>query len=177
MLTRLKLKRGEGQLTRERENPQSRKAREPSPSSLISPSRVLAEASRMSEHEGEIPPDTDPREEERVFRKAFLDLTEMVRILYQERNEKLAGEGSKHPLEGEGSSGGKKDDDHSKKGHGGNGDPPRPSSPPSSSSSSSSSVHKHRSSGKSPFLKLDVKFELPMFNGEVNAEKLDNRVR
>jgi len=178
MLTRLKLKRGEGQLTRERENPQSRrKAREPSPSPSISPSRVSAEASRMSEHEGEIPQDTDPREEERVFRKAFLDLTEMVRILYQERNEKLAGEGSKHPLEGEGSSGGKKDDDHSKKGHGGNGDPPPPSSPPSSSSSSSSSVHKHRSSGKSPFLKLDVKFELPMFNGEVNAEKLDNWIR
>ena len=100
----------------------------------------------------------------------------MVRILYQERNEKLAGEGSKHPHEGEGSSGGKKDDDHSKKGHGGNGDP-RPPSSASSSSSSSSSVHKHRSSGKSPFLKLDVKFELPMFNGEVNAEKLDNWIR
>lgn len=176
MLTRLKLKRGEGQLTRERENPQSRKAREPSPPPSISPSRVSAEVSRMSEHEGEIPTETDPREEERVFRKAFLDLTEMVRILYQERNEKLAGEGSKHPHEGEGSSGGKKDDDHSKKGHGGNGDPPPPSSP-SSSSSSSSSVHKHRSSGKSPFLKLDVKFELPMFNGEVNAEKLDNWIR
>ena len=177
MLTRLKLKRGEGQLTRERENPQSRKAREPSPPPSISPSRVSAEASRMSAHEGEILVDMDPKEEERVFRKAFLDLTEMVRILYQERNEKLAGKGSKHPHEGEGSSGGKKDDDHSKKGHGGNGDPPPPSSPPSSSSSSSSSVHKHRSSGKSPFLKLDVKFELPMFNGEVNAEKLDNWIR
>ena len=55
----------------------------------------------MSEHGGEIRIDTDPREEERVFRKAFLDLTEMVRILYQERNEKLVGEGSKHPHEGE----------------------------------------------------------------------------
>jgi hypothetical protein len=28
-----------------------------------------------------------------------------------------------------------------------------------------------------PLLKLDVKFELPMYNGEVNAEKLDNWVR
>ena len=27
------------------------------------------------------------------------------------------------------------------------------------------------------FLKLDVKFELPMFNGEVNAENLDNWIR
>ena len=97
----------------------------------------------------------------------------MARILYQERIDRLVGEGSKHQKEGEGSSGGKKGDDNSKKRHGGNGDPPPPYSP-SSSSSSSSSVHKHRSSGKSPFLKLDVKFELPMFNGEVNAEKLDN---
>ena len=148
-------------MTRERENPQSRKAREPSTPPSISPSRVSAEVSRMSEHEGEIPTETDPREEETVFRKAFLDLTEMVRILYQERNEKLAVEGSKHPHEGEGSSGGKKDDDHSKKGHGGNGDPPPPSSPSFSSSSSSSSVHKHRSSGKSPFLKLEFQFLFP----------------
>ena len=31
--------------------------------------------------------------------------------------------------------------------------------------------------GKSHFLKLNVKFELPMFNGEVNVEKLDNWIR
>ena len=37
--------------------------------------------------------------------------------------------------------------------------------------------HKSKNSGKSPFLKLDVKFELPMFNGEVNVEKLDNWIR
>jgi hypothetical protein len=28
-----------------------------------------------------------------------------------------------------------------------------------------------------PLLKLEVKFEFPMYNGEVNAEKLDNWVR
>jgi hypothetical protein len=28
-----------------------------------------------------------------------------------------------------------------------------------------------------PLLKLDVKFELPMYDGEVNAEMLDNRAR
>jgi hypothetical protein len=28
-----------------------------------------------------------------------------------------------------------------------------------------------------PLPKIDVKFELPMYNGEVNAEKLDNWVR
>ena len=31
--------------------------------------------------------------------------------------------------------------------------------------------------GKSRFLKLDVKFKFPMFDGEVNAEKLDNWIR
>ena len=34
--------------------------------------------------------------------------------------------------------------------------------------------HYAKRTGKSPFLKLDVKFKLPMYNGEVNAEKLDN---
>jgi hypothetical protein len=28
-----------------------------------------------------------------------------------------------------------------------------------------------------PLLKLDVKFELPMYDGEFNAERLDNWVR
>ena len=37
--------------------------------------------------------------------------------------------------------------------------------------------HKSKTTGKSPFLKLDVKFELPMLNCEVNAEKLDNWIR
>ena len=48
------------------------------------------------------------------------------------------------------------------------------------SSSPSSSVHqpyKSKNTGKKPFLKLDVKFELPMFDGEVNAENLDNWIR
>ena len=37
--------------------------------------------------------------------------------------------------------------------------------------------HKSKNTGKSHFLKLDVKFEFPIFNGEVNAEKLDNWIR
>jgi hypothetical protein len=60
---------------------------------------------------------------------------------------------------------------------------PKPSSSPSSSSSSSydhshHSHHSHHSSHKASFkkllLKLDVKFALPMFNGDVNPKKLDN---
>jgi hypothetical protein len=61
--------------------------------------------------------------------------------------------------------------------------PSPPSSPPSSPSSSSSSsksnakkhVHKHKN--EMPLLKLDVKFELPIYDGEVNAERVDNLVR
>jgi hypothetical protein len=62
-------------------------------------------------------------------------------------------------------------------------DPPEPLSSPSSSSSSSSehSHHSHHSSHKAsfkkPLLNLDVKFVLPMFNGDVNPEKLDNWIR
>jgi hypothetical protein len=65
---------------------------------------------------------------------------------------------------------------------GGNGSYPPPS-PPSSSSSSSSTSSKHISNGHGktpsqiPSLKLDIKFELPLYNGEVNAEKLDNWIR
>ena len=36
--------------------------------------------------------------------------------------------------------------------------------------------HKSNNTGKIPFLKLYVNF-FPMFNGEVNAEKLDNWIR
>ena len=39
-------------------------------------------------------------EDVKAFRKAFLDIAEMVKILYEERNTKLQGEISK-PLRGE----------------------------------------------------------------------------
>jgi hypothetical protein len=60
------------------------------------------------------------------------------------------------------------------------GDPLEPPSSPSSSSSSSSknshhSQHSsHKASFKKPLLKLDVNFDLPMFNGDANPEKIDN---
>ena len=40
-------------------------------------------------------------------------------------------------------------------------------------------VHPNTSkgTGKSPLLKLDVKFDLPISNGEVNAKKLDNWIQ
>ena len=76
MLTKLKLKRGEGHLVSAQSNPQPRRAREPPP-------RAIETVSSISSRKGEAPEDIDPKEEERVFRKYFLDMTEMVRILYQ----------------------------------------------------------------------------------------------
>jgi hypothetical protein len=51
----------------------------------------------------------------------------------------------------------------------------------SSSENSHHSHHSHNSSHKAsfnkPLLKLDVKFDLPMFNGDANPEELDNWIR
>ena len=75
-----------------------------------------------------------------------------------------------------------------KKGNGG--DPPKTPPSPSSSSSSSSSnssssitssyahkKHYENSDMNMPLLKLDIKYNFPMFNGKVNAEKNDYWVR
>ena len=58
------------------------------------------------------------------------------------------------------------------------GDPPP--YPSKSESSSSSSHHHHRNSwnvANKTFFKLDVKFDIPMYNGESNAEKLRKWIR
>ena len=59
MLTRLKLKRGEGQLVREQVNPQPRRAREPLTPFSNLPLRAIEEASSMSSRERETPEDID----------------------------------------------------------------------------------------------------------------------
>jgi hypothetical protein len=72
------------------------------------------------------------------------------------------------------------DDDDALVNKGAGGHPPEPPYSPSSSSSSSSKLshYSHHSSHKASFkktlLKLDVKFALPMFNGDANPEKIDN---
>lgn len=61
---------------------------------------------------------------------------------------------------------------------GGEGPPPSPSSSEISSSSSSRlSNRHHRNASKNPLFKLDVKFDLHIFSGESNVEKLDNWIR
>ena len=60
MLTRLKLKRGEGNLVSAQTNPQPRRVREPPP-------KAIEEDSSMYSREGEAPEEVDPKEEEQVF--------------------------------------------------------------------------------------------------------------
>jgi hypothetical protein len=166
MLTRLKLTRGEGQLVEPSSHP-SRRKHIPSPqvSRRHSPSMAHEES-----HE------RVPAEDEDL-RKAVMEMREMMKIL-MERNILSQGEGS-NPSRHKGSSG-----DKTPNGNGGNGASPPPSPPSSSSSSSTSSrplLNSPKGHGKTPSqipsLNLDIKFELPIYNGEVNAEKLDNWIR
>jgi hypothetical protein len=118
-----------------------------------------------------------PNEEE-DFRKTIIWLRDMMKVM-MEHNIMSQGEGS-NPSMHKGGGG-----DKTPGGNGGNGASPPPSPPPSSSSSSSTSSknlpHSPKEHGKTPSqipsLNLDIKFELPIYNGEVNAEKLDNWIR
>jgi hypothetical protein len=98
-------------------------------------------------------------------------MSKMVKVLYDdylERKRPILGESSKSKSE--------EGEDPPKP-------PPSPPSSPSTSSSSSTSSkstarkHSHKHKHDMTLLKLDVKFELPMYDGEVNAERLDNWVR
>ena len=87
MLTRLKLKRGEGKLV---ESPvvgsRGRRERLPNYSTLAHP-QVKFESSVSLYHEGE----PIMIEDERAFRKAFFNMIEMVKVLYEERNVRMQG--------------------------------------------------------------------------------------
>ena len=67
--------------------PQKRRARLPHSPPPSSPPREAEEVIIMPRSEEETNEEVDPKEEERVFRKSFLDMAEMVRVLYPERNE------------------------------------------------------------------------------------------
>jgi hypothetical protein len=114
--------------------------------------------------------------EEEDLRQTVIELRDMMKNLL-EQNIMSQGEGS-NPSMHKGGGGDKTPD-----GNGGNGASPPHSPPPSSSSSSSSTSSKHLLNGHGktpsqiPSLNLDIKFELPIYNGEVNAKKLDNWIR
>jgi hypothetical protein len=130
----------------------------------------ISQSEKMASEEG-------ISQNEREFQKNFFAMLEMVKVLYDDYLE------WKKPLQGESS---KKD--KSEEGE----DPSKPpSSPPSSqysscsssssSSSNTTSTRKHSHSLKHEpdmqLLKIDVKFVFPMYDGKVNAEKLDKWVR
>jgi hypothetical protein len=103
---------------------------------------------------------------EREFQRNFFSISEMVKVLYDDYLER------KRPVQGEPSKKSKSEEGE---------DPPKnPPSPPSSPSSSSSSgtssssterKHSHKRKIDMSLLKHDVKFVLPMYDGEVNVEK------
>jgi hypothetical protein len=150
MITRERLNRGEGEIIEENPNIGSRKR--------------TSQSEKMASEEG-------LSHDEKEFQKTFFAMLDMMKVLYEdylERKRPILGESSKvKNEEGE--------------------DPPQnppspPFSPSNSSSSSSSSKstsrkHSHKHKQEMPLLKLGVKFELPMYDGEVNAERLDNWVR
>jgi hypothetical protein len=110
--------------------------------------------------------------EDETFRKYFYDMIKMVKVLFEERNARFQGEISNPPRGNEDSG------DKTPKGNGGNGDTPPPSPPYSTSSTisqppSNSPKEHSKLPPQTRFLKLDIKFELPMYNGEVNVDKLD----
>lgn len=106
--------------------------------------------------------------DDRDFRKDLYDMSKMVKVLYNERTTRLQGESPNQP-----------------KGNSGDGSkppPPLPPSPPSTPPSSPPSPHNPtpppspKGYAKYPLVKIDVKFEFPMYTEEVNAKTLDNWV-
>jgi hypothetical protein len=104
--------------------------------------------------------------QEKNFHMVFYRIPEMVERIYGDYEKRMKKKGKKKEAQAY---------DNSSLNQGAGGDPPEPPSSPSSSISSSSehSHHSHHSIHK-PLLKLDVKFSLPIFNGDVNLENLYN---
>ena len=101
----------------------------------------------------------------------FYRMSQMVERMYGDYEKRMKKKGKKKEARA---------DHDASVNRGVGGDPHEPMYSPLSSSSSSyeHSHHSHHSihkaSFKKPLLKLDVKFALPMFNGDANPEKLDN---
>ena len=116
-------------------------------------------------HRREKMADEDYRgEDEKAFHKDFYQMEDIVEKLFANYQERLEKKKRKKEKE--------KDNDLGK-----GEDPFEPSSPSSSSSKissiASSNPKKQPKKAKSdlPYLKLDIKFEFPTYNGEIKAEK------
>jgi hypothetical protein len=110
-------------------------------------------------------------EQEKNFHMVFYRMSKMVERIYGDYEKRMKKKGKKKEAHV---------DDDTSVNQGAGGDPLEPPSSPSSFGSSSfdHSHHSHHSSHKAsfkkPLLKLDVKFSLPMFNGDDNSKKIDN---
>jgi hypothetical protein len=116
-------------------------------------------------------------EQEKKFHMFFHHMSEMVERMYGDYEKIMKKKEKKKEAH---------EDDYASVNQGTGGDliePPYSSSISSSSSSEHShhSHHYHHSSHKAsfkkPLLKLDVKFYLPMFNGDANPENIDNWIQ
>jgi hypothetical protein len=112
--------------------------------------------------------------QEKNFHMVFYRMSEMVERMYGYYEKRMKKKGKKKEA---------CVDDDALVNQGAGGDPfERLSSPSSSISSSSEHSHhshhsSHKASFKKPLLKLDVKFALPLFDGDANLENLDNWIR
>ena len=101
---------------------------------------------------------------ETEFLEDFMSMKAMMKILLDERAERKKKE------EGSSSKEAEVKKEEKGKGVGGDGDPPE-------THQTFSSSHICHSSPNMPYFKLDVKFELPIYNGDLDAEKLDNWIK
>ena len=136
MLTRSKLKLGEGELVET--NPEIGR---------VHPRKTMSE-------EGSVGPDPQ-------FIESFLAIKSMVEEMYRDfrKHKDEDSSGSKQDKE--------EDESHSHDHSKGKGKEKRFLTPPNSP------VHNKKAS----LIKLDVKFDLPLYDGEINAKKLDNWIR
>ena len=156
MLTRSRLKRGEGELVEEDPEIGSRKTF----------SRTMS--SPQGEDEGHTEQEK-PVISESEFLEAFMSMKAMMEILLDEQAERKKKE------EGSSSKDAEVKKEEKGKGVGGDGDP----LDTTQTFSSSHASHSHNANANSnmPYFKLDVKFELPIYNGDLDAEKLDNWIK
>jgi hypothetical protein len=109
-------------------------------------------------------------EREKNVHMVFYCMSKMFERMYGDYKKRMKNKGKKKEAHA---------DDDASVNHGAGGYPPKPPSSPLSSSYSSckhshnSHHYIHKAYFKKSLLNLDVKFSLPMFNGDVNHENLD----
>ena len=153
---------------------------------MLTRSRLLSVEGELEEFDSEIgkrkasrkpsmedPVVGDPKGEDEQFKLMFFNMQRMLEELYNEKKKRDETSSSKDPRDSKERKG--KGVDHGE-------EPPEPPSSPSSSSTlfsyeSNFECESSKKHFKSLLLKLDVKFELPMYDGELNPKKLENWIK